>query len=296
MIHWLTVGVPFLKQQNPWSEIPAGGHNRRRSRGVSVYVRVLRKPWNPTVIKRGERCAGVLTAVLPSPFKTLLLLHSPTAGRAVKTGFLGIHIHPPSHTHTHTLLIYLTYLFSPVIPRHCFIYISQLFWLYSLPNMKLVVLMTWMWRPDVHTWRIPPVSHLNKQCFCKMLLSPRSGWDRGSLGPPGWDWEATGPGGWFRARRRQTGAWLGASLLTTVGSCSHVNILSTDSKWNAEGGEEVDRLTGCVYQILGTTFISGVIIKNSSLSLYSLYVLNTISLRFIKEFSNLTESGVPLSD
>ena len=102
MIHWLTVGVPFLKQQNPWSEIPAGGHNRRRSRGVSVYVRVLRKPWNPTVIKRGERCAGVLTAVLPSPFKTLLLLHSPTAGRAVKTGFLGIHIHPPSHTHTHT--------------------------------------------------------------------------------------------------------------------------------------------------------------------------------------------------
>lgn len=52
-------------------------------------------------------------------------------------------------------------------------------------------------------------------------------WDRGSLGPSDWDWEATGPGGWFRAQRRQTGAWLGASLPATVGSCSHVNILST---------------------------------------------------------------------
>lgn len=114
--------------------------------------------------------------------------------------------------------------------------------------------------------------------FLWMLQTSMSGWSGGSLGPADWDWEATGPGGWFRARRRQTGAWLGASLPTTVGSCSPVNILSTASKWNAGGGEEVDSETVCVcvcvYQIWGLIFIS------DKSSFYFLYNSNQLKIMY----------------
>ena len=68
-----------------------------------------------------------------------------------------------------------------------------------------------------------------------------SGWDGGA--PWGRQTETErrrDPGADLGPRRRQAGAWPGARLLTTVGSCGRVRILSADCERNAAGGEELD--------------------------------------------------------